>query len=342
MIGSGSIRASRAVGAGLAGLLAATIASGGTARASGEEIATAQVLFDDARHLMAQQRWSEACPKLKESQRLAPAIGTEFNLADCWEHAGHLASAWAAFLEVVDQTHTRGEASREAAARSRAQAIAARLGTLAIQVPVRAAGLEVLRDGQPVPAEVWGVGVPVDAGDHRIEARAPGRVAWTSTVRTADGAAAATAVPDLAQAAAAPAADAVPASPPPALPPPPEARVAPGSVDHTASLIVLGSAVVLAGVGLAGILESGSNISAYNADAACPGIAAPSRPAQCNDYVNAASTWNTVGVVGFVGSGLALVAGVTLWLLAPTRPATAAGTFACAPGPATLACAGRF
>jgi hypothetical protein len=311
------------------------------AQAGGDEVATAQVLFDDGKRLMGQERWAEACPKLQESQRLAPAIGTEFNLADCLEHQGKLASAWAAFLDVVDQTHKRGESKREGAARDRAAALSPRLGKLTIQVPARAPGLEVLRDGEPLPPEVWGVGVPVDDGDHRVEARAPGRVAWSSTVRTADGATASTTVPDLVPA---------PVTPPPAAPsstaasappPPPPAS----SPDHTAAYIVLGSAVVMAGVGVAGVLEHGSNVSAYNADPQCPSIDASTRPAQCNDDVNAANTWNTVGIVGFVGGGAALVAGVTLWLLSPSRPASSASLglgFGCAPGPGAVACMGTF
>jgi hypothetical protein len=194
---------------------------------------------------------------------------------------------------------------------------------------------------------VWGVAVPVDAGDHRVEARAPGRVAWTSTVRTADGATAATNVPDLVPAPAPATPDASATTPAPSgststpPPPPPDS----GSADHTAALIVLGSAVVLAGVGVAGVLEHSSNVSNYNADPSCPSIDSSTRPAQCNDYVNQANTWNTVGIVGFVAGGAALVTGVTLWLLAPTHPtatATRSSVFACAPGFAAVGCAGTF
>jgi hypothetical protein len=332
----------------MASLLGASLTAARPAWAGGDEVATAQVLFDDGKRLMAQQRWAEACPKLQESQRLAPAIGTEFNLADCLEHQGRLASAWAAFLDVVDQTHKRGESQREAAARTRASALAPRLGKLTIQVPARAPGLEVLRDGEALPPEVWGVAVPVDAGDHRIEARAPGRVAWTATVHAADGGMATTTVPDLVPAPVTQAptgsteAPAIPASPQPQPQPQPQPASSP---DHTASLIVLGSAVVLAGVGVAGLLEHASNVSNYNADPSCPSINTSTRPAQCNDDVNAANTWNTVGIVGFVGSGAALVAGVTLWLLAPSRPTastSSSGSFACMPGPGALACAGTF
>src|SRR5258706_5833522 len=109
---------------------------------------TAQVLFDEAKSLIAANRWTEACPKLKESQRLAPGIGTKFNLADCYEHTGRFASAWAAFVDVAGQTRAKGQRDREKVARERAAALEPRLSRLAIVVPVgaRIAGLVVKRD----------------------------------------------------------------------------------------------------------------------------------------------------------------------------------------------------
>lgn len=314
------------------------------ALAAGDDVATAQVLFDDARKLVAQHRYAEACPKLAESQRLAPAIGTEFNLADCWEHQGRLASAWAAFLDVVDQTHKRGETQREGVARARAAVIEPKLARLTIQVPTTAPDEQVQRDGEALPPEVWGVAVPVDAGDHRIEAHAPGRGAWSGTVHTTDGQSATIAVPDLPVAPTAPppvqAAPGAQVTPSPA--PSPPAPVA-ATADHTAALLVLGASVVFAGVGVLGLLEHDSNVSAYNANSTCPPIDATVRPAHCDDLVNAANTWQTVAIVGFVGAGVALAAGVTLWAVAPRHPAAnVAASAACGPMGLGLACRGSF
>jgi hypothetical protein len=154
-------------------------------------------------------------------------------------------------------------------------------------------------------------------------------------------------VPELAYApesAAAPTPNAPSADASPTRTPSPAPSPAPSSsADHTAAALVLGSAVVLAGVGVLGVLEHGSNVSSYNADTSCPPIDATTRPAQCSDYVSAASTWNTVGIVGFVGSGAALLAGVTLWVLAPNRVTTASTSrVVCVPGVAAIACGGVF
>jgi len=318
------------------------------ARAAGDDVATAQLLFDEGRRRMAQGDYANACPKLAESQRLAPALGTEFNLADCLEHVGKLASSWAAFLEVADLTHRRGETEREQAARQRADALAPRLGRLSVEVPAlrRIADLEVRRDGELVRDALWGIAVPVDAGDHRVEARAPGRRPWSAVVHTQDGQTASVTVPDLPPAPPSVAADVGDraSTPPPPSPPvlPPPVTPLPGP-DHTTAYVVLGAAVAFAGVGIAGVLEHASQVSAYNADPTCPAITASGRPAHCNDLVNSASTWNTVAVVSFVASGIALVGGVTLWLTASQPTATApASAIRCFGGFASLGCAGTF
>src|SRR5262245_31083842 len=115
------------------------------ASAQQRDPAAAQALFDEARTLMKSKRFDEACPKLAESQRLDPGIGTQFRLADCYEQQGKLASAWAGFLDVASQAAASGQADREKAARTRAAHLEARLPKLTIVVPAanRVSGLKI-------------------------------------------------------------------------------------------------------------------------------------------------------------------------------------------------------
>jgi tetratricopeptide (TPR) repeat protein len=120
--------------------------------------ATAQALFDQGRALMKAKNYAEACPKLAESQRLDPGIGTQFHLADCYENQGKLASAWATFLEVASLAAASNQPDREKAAKNRAARLESRLPRLTIVVPAasRVPGLQVTRDGVAVPENARG------------------------------------------------------------------------------------------------------------------------------------------------------------------------------------------
>src|SRR5687768_11961206 len=103
--------------------------------ASPSEIAAAQALFDDARRLINEGRFPEACPKLEESQRLDPAWGTLINLADCYEKTGRTATAWTQYMEVAAGAEQSGQADRARVASERARQLESRLSKLSVVVP---------------------------------------------------------------------------------------------------------------------------------------------------------------------------------------------------------------
>src|SRR5580698_8378696 len=75
--------------------------------------AAAAALFEDGRRLMGENKFAEACPKLEESQRLDPGMGTLYNLSVCFEAVGKIASAWVGFRDVAGQALASGQAQRE-------------------------------------------------------------------------------------------------------------------------------------------------------------------------------------------------------------------------------------
>lgn len=167
----------------VAALAAATAGTPQRALAAESQSPAAEVLFEQARELMASGRYREACPKLAESQRLDAGIGTLLNLGDCYEHNGQLASAWATFGEAASAARASRQPDREAIARERVAALKPRLTTLTIEPAQRdRLGLQVARDGVVVSVALWSVAVPVDAGAHAIEATAKGRVPWHTTL----------------------------------------------------------------------------------------------------------------------------------------------------------------
>src|SRR5262245_32588034 len=84
------------------GLVGSLVLGGAPRRAVAQsDSAGARALFAEGRALMDKDRYEEACPKFEESLRLDPGMGTQFNLAHCWEKLGRTASAWALFLDVA-------------------------------------------------------------------------------------------------------------------------------------------------------------------------------------------------------------------------------------------------
>lgn len=176
-------------------LLMSMLTSRALAETTPQQAAAAQALFDEARKLMAQGSHAEACPKLEESQRLDPGVGTQLNLAACYEAIGRTASAWSLFLEAAALANRTAERQREQIARERAAQLERRLSKLRVIVPqdVRTIGLRVERADAETAAVMgpaqWGAAMPIDPGKHVVRATAPGkRPAQLEVEVPADGA----------------------------------------------------------------------------------------------------------------------------------------------------------
>ena len=165
--------------------LATTLAVAGPVSAQVDDKEAAQQKLDEAKRLMAEGQYQEACTRLEESRRLVAGMATQFRLAECYEKLGRLASAWSNFVEVADAARLAAMTERERVARERAAALKPRLSYLAIQVPEGVAatpGLVIESDGIVVERARWGVATPMDPGPHRVVATAPGKSPFHSQV----------------------------------------------------------------------------------------------------------------------------------------------------------------
>jgi hypothetical protein len=152
--------------------------------------ATAEAMFRQAAQLMDEHRYAEACDKFSASQELDPGLGTQLYLADCYDHAGRTASAWALFREVEDLAGRAGQVDRQRIAQERASALESQLSRVELKVAParRAPGLKVTANGVDVPPASWNAPLPIDPGKVKIEVSAPGRRPWSTTITVAKGA----------------------------------------------------------------------------------------------------------------------------------------------------------
>lgn len=151
-----------------------------------EAAAAAQALYDQAVTAMDKRAWEDACPKLEEAVRLVPeGIGAKLTLAECYEGLGKLAAAWVTYNLAEAQAARAGQADRQKLAADRRAALEPRLPRLRIDVSdtVKAIpGLVIERDGTVVGLAQMGLALPIDQGEHRVVAKAPGRKTWEGVV----------------------------------------------------------------------------------------------------------------------------------------------------------------
>lgn len=148
--------------------------------------AAAEALFLQGRAAVEKGDHQTACTKFAESNRLDPAVGTVFNLGDCSEKLGKLATAWQYFREVIQRLPPNDD--RVPMAKQRAAALEARLPKLTVRLGAGApAGTKITRDGIELGAASLGVALPVDPGAHIIEASAPGTRPGNFAVTLAEG-----------------------------------------------------------------------------------------------------------------------------------------------------------
>jgi hypothetical protein len=305
------------------------VAGAANADPSTAQKAMASQFFDDADKLFASGKIAEACPKYAESQRLDPQLGTMLHLADCYEKAGKTASAWATFKDAAEIAAQRRD-GRETKARSRIADLEGKLPKLVVTVPVTAPpSVDIRQDGEIVSSAAWGTPVPVDPGKHTITAKAAGYKPWSTSVDVPKGATItrvtlADLEPEPVKAAPAPA---------PAAPGVLGTAAAPGEAPAQGENAASGSGAmqrnIAYAVGVAGVVGLGigtlfglkmkSKVSERE-DVCGPEYLCktPAQAEQIKQLTSDARGAASISAISFAIGGTAIVAGVALWLTAPS------------------------
>ncbi|HEY5374091.1 MAG TPA: hypothetical protein VIK01_10425 [Polyangiaceae bacterium] len=293
-----------------------------------DSAAAADVLFNDARAAMVAKKFDVACAKFRESNRLDPAVGTLFNLANCEAQRGHLVASWALYRRVLEKLQP--DDPRASVAKAQVQLLDARVPRLTI----RARG-EMPADTTVNVAGYWAGGpllvlspdslnspLPLDPGSYAISVVAPGRATREFSVTLAEGDAAEFPVF---------VGSSTSASPPrvaPAAVVTPSQPIGAGDDDDRKTRELLAYAGI--GVGAAGItLGIITGLFGLHEEAlGNPNCSDATRT--CNqrgyDANQSAKSLATVSTLGFVVGVLAGGAGTYLWLTLPDAKSGAVGT----------------
>lgn len=301
----------------------------------------AQTLFDEAQALKRDGSYEEACEKFAASQKLDPALGTQLNLADCYERVGRTASAWINYVEVAAKAKKAGSTRRLEIAKERAAALKPKLSRMRVEVSSPVDGLTVERAGKKVPEATWGSATPVDPGSYEVTASAPGKKTWRTEVEVeGEGAEVVVEVPALQDV---PAGDDAVES----QPSEPDQVEQDGTAQTVAGIII--GVVGLGGVGL-GAAFAGISHSKYDESLEHCTVSDDVCSPEGVELRDEAQTGQVIYVTSFAVGGAALVTGLVLLLTAPSgdEPGPAAGEASLrwmptlGPGGAALQLSGQF
>lgn len=116
---------------------------------------------------MAAGSYDIACARFRDSDKLDPAVGTRFNLADCEEKRGRLATAWSLFRGVV--ADLAQDDDRRPIAEERAKNLEPRLPIVTlVRTKYTPSKVRVRVDGVELGEASYGVPLPMDPGEHDL------------------------------------------------------------------------------------------------------------------------------------------------------------------------------
>lgn len=319
--------------------IALGIVLGCASPAFADDKATAEVLFNEGQKLVQAGKFAEACPKLADSQRLDPGIGTALYLGDCYEKISKFASAWGSFREAVSLAE-RANDKRMAVAKRHADRLEPLLSRLTLKtasdVP---AGARIERNGKAINASEIGLAIPLDGGACTITVDVPGRERWSTkvdipeqggqvqiTVHAGNPAGSTpTPKPD-------PTTPKPDATPNPAIdtnPPPPTDQPKSGGMSgmRITGILVGGLGVAALGVGTGLALAAKSAYDGSNVAGKCDAMTNFCTP----DGLSARSSAHTqadIATALFIGGAALAVGGVILFIAAPKKTAAFAPVLA--------------
>ena len=323
-------------------VLAAAWTSGSSARAEGPDDgrSKANALFDDAKKLMDQEAFADACPKFAESEKLDPQVGTMLNLALCYENLGKVASACSMWRDAAAGAAQKAQSDRARWALEHVQRLCPRVAVVTVDVAEQPGRerVELTLNDAPLSRASWGQPMPLDPGEYVLRATGDGLRPWSSTFTIGERPVPALTVPVLT----APEPPVVSAAPgPPAVPSPDSAT--PGrdrlSPPRSAAWVTGGVGLAVLGVSAAFGLAALTNEQASLDDRNC--VANRCNPTGASDRTRAIDDARISDATLALGAG-AVAFGALLWLIAPraaehgygvtVRPSIAQGPWSLAVG----------
>jgi hypothetical protein len=292
-----------------------------------EQLQYARVLFAEAQKEERAGNWQSALEALRKVAAIKLTPGIRFHIALCEDKIGMLLEALADYEAAEREAQQQSTQDVLSAIKEPLAALRARIPRLTVNVPADIRDVRVTVDGTPLAASELGNAAPIAIGEHRIEATAPGRVAFKAMIAAKERETVVVHVilPAIRDPAAPPGVAPTPASsahsaPPPqnggagATPPTDAAEPSSPSRPRTGALVATGASVVLLAGGFGAFAIAGGKQS--DAEQACAGRI------DCDDLKDGVRAWDTIALGAWIGAAAAATVAIVLW----TRPSRASAS----------------
>lgn len=261
-------------------------------------------------------RCDDAIPMLEQAIAIHETAEAFLALGECQATRGKLRAAVATWKRGEEVAEAQKDKARREAIEKKRKETERRIATLRLELPKGVSGVVVTIDGEVVPEASLAAPVPVDPGARVVEAKAPGRDAFSSRIEIEDGARRTVEI-EL----------------------PGDGKAGPSEPKAGLGLplgtwIAGGAAVAFLGGGVAAYLLAGAHAEAGEIECR--------ERVQCGaDRIDYVRTYDGLALGAWIGAGLAAGAAVGIWALAPkkAKDETSARVFV---GPASVSIVGRF
>jgi hypothetical protein len=303
----------------LAGVLLAAVAHAPPSHAAGPspaQVQAARELFQDAERDEDAKRWSDALDKLRRVAAVKLTPGVRYHIALCEENLGQLVAALADYTLAENQARAENAPDVLRLVGEKLKSLKTRVPRLTLAV-ADIPDIEVRLDGEPILKAMWGVQIPLDPGEHKIEAKAPGRVAMARTIKMdeRDSTLIEVKLPE-----------ALKTPPPPSTPAPSGSAMTASSTDaapapapptagHGGAIAATLGAAVLIGGGVIAFVYAGQT---HDDNA----VTCSTRHIPCDDLKQQVQLWDTVALSAWIGAAALTAVAVVLW----ASPAASAKT----------------
>jgi hypothetical protein len=300
-------RSLRPIGFALASAAAAALVAHASSAGGDPRMQAARELFAQAEQDEDAGRWSDAIEKLRRVLEVKRTAGVQYHIALCEEHTGALVAALEDYTIAEQEAHEENAQDVLRLVGKTLGDLNPRVPRLTLRVVPDTVDAALTLDGKAIAHALWATALPVDPGEHRIEATAEGRESSAVTIVLNERDATILEVklgpPRPIDAPAAPAGVSLPPEPPATVP-----------ASRTTAMFETAGFAALAGGGLAAFL--GADAARTRAIQACAQRASPS-PDACNSEKTAVRAWDWVAAGAWTGAAVVGALAVLAW----TRPA---------------------